>query len=463
MKLAITFHFAIICSAAATARYAQNQDLEERQLIGDVVGPVVSPITNGLLLTLHNAVVAGDAGKVLDVLHRLKPAGRPKTVEEASSILRAIATSSPPSLVEYIAQLLVNGLFFGSIDDLFSYANGLFSEDSRSNHSNPDPPTPVYPKVDDCDAPYSSSESDLRSAIFIPSGFSYGIKPPVVLFPGTASTGYASFIGSFIPLLSGSEWADPVWVNVPDMLVEDAQVNAEYAAYALNYIASLTRRNVSMIAWSQGNINTQWAFKYWRSTRNITNNHVAISADYKGTVAANILNPSGLVNVPSVVQQQSGSDFIRTLRANGGDSAYVPTTSVYSGFLDMIVQPQSGSGASALLLDERGVGVTNAEVQAICRGLPGGSLYTHESMLLNPLLLALARDALTNDGPGKVSRLNLKEVCSTHLSPGLGLSELLITESTLIIAGIKLLSHAPKVSKEPAIQKYSTIALERCS
>lgn len=320
----------------------------------------------------------------------------------------------------------------------------------------------MYPKAGGCDAPYSVSESSLRSAIFIPETFTYGAKPPVVLFPGTGLTGYVSFRGNFIPLLTGVEWADPVWVNVPGLLLEDVQVNAEYAAYALNYIASLTSRNVSIIAWSQGNIDSQWAFKHWPSTRRTTSDHVAISADYKGTVIANVADMSGITNDASLVQQEAGSDLLATLRSNGGDSGYVPTTSVYSGFLDEIVQPQSGPGASAFLLDARGVGVTNAEAQVVCRGQPGGGFYSHGGLLASSLAIALAKDALTNEGPGEVSRLDLADVCGAYLAPGLGLREFLVTGEAVIIGLLASVLHLPKVAVEPRIKEYAT-RVDNCS
>lgn len=238
-------------------------------------------------------------------------------------------------------------------------------------------------------------------------------------------------------------------------MLDDAQVNAEYAAYAINYISCITKSNVSIIAWSQGNIDTQWAFKYWPSTRKVTSDHIAISADYKGTVLANVIDISGITNDASVVQQEANSNFIQTLRSDDGDSAYVPTTSIYSSFFDEIVQPQSGTGASAFILDKRGVGASNYEPQVICRGQPGGGFYSHESLLASSLAFSLAKDALTNVGPGKTTRLNLEQVCGMYLAPGLGLREFLITEEAAIIAILAILLHMPKVTAEPPIKEYT--------
>ncbi|KAH7259131.1 uncharacterized protein BKA55DRAFT_638931 [Fusarium redolens] len=455
------------CGLAAPyhATGSSGAGIERRQALNGLFNGVDNALAvtvSGLLDELGDALNKGDREKTLDKLQKLKSTRKPKSVGDASSIIEKVAKSKPNNTVEYSARLIANGIVSGSTDDLLSYAKGLGSEENGNNNQNPDPPKSVYPKAASCDAPYTVAEEKLRSAVFIPDTFTYGKKLPVILFPGTGSTGYTAFRGSFIPLLTSVDWADPVWVNVPELLLGDAQVNAEYAAYALNYIASISRRSVAIIGWSQGNIDTQWAFKYWPSTRKVTTDHVAISADYKGTILANFVDLSGITNTPSVVQQEAGSDFINALRSDGGDSGYVPTTSLYSSFLDEIVQPQEGTGASAYLLDERNVGVTNAEVQKVCAGKPGGSFYTHESMLINPLSFALAKDALTHDGPGKISRLDLGTVCASSLAPGLGLEDLLITENAIVIAGISLVTYLPKVKQEPAIKDYALKAAGTC-
>ena len=162
-----------------------------------------------------------------------------------------------------------------------------------------------------------------------------------------------------------------------------------------------------------------------------------------------------LIKNAGVLQQEYNSKYITTLRSNGGDSAYVPTTTVYSGLFDEIVEPQQGTGASAFLNDARGVGVTNNEVQLVCPGQPAGSFYTHEGILYNPIGFALAKDALSHTGPGRVSRLTLNSICPLYLSPGLNLADLLLTENSILIAATAILVYPDKTTVEPPIKsKY---------
>lgn len=56
--------------------------------------------------------------------------------------------------------------------------------------------------------------------------FTFGQKPPVVLVPGTGSKGCETYSSNFIKLFQGVAYADPVWLNIPGFLLDDAQNNA---------------------------------------------------------------------------------------------------------------------------------------------------------------------------------------------------------------------------------------------
>ncbi|GAB7361116.1 hypothetical protein MBLNU230_g1152t2 [Neophaeotheca triangularis] len=471
-------------SAAPAPKQTLEEDtIQERQLLGGLLNGVTSTVDD--LLNGANAVVSGAVGTieavangnagqddpygtVLDALRPIDRDASPDSVEDAFDGLQKLLTADPPpsNLYGTIGNLVAAGLSPQNIEDNLRFVEGALTGENSVNNNNPRNPSPrAFPKASSRDAPYSLSESQLRSAIHIPSTFQYGrngAPQPAILVPGTGNTGYATFIGNYIPLLQGSQIADPVWLNIPSFLLQDSQLSGEYVAYAINYIYGISnRRKVAVIGWSQGNINSQWAFKYWPSTRSRTTDLIAFSADYHGTTVANLVAAPGAPLPPSVLQQQRNSNYITTLRRNGGDSAYVPTTNVYSSFLDEIVQPQAGTGASAFLLQNNGVQATNTEVQRVCPQQPAGLFYTHEGVLYNPIGFELLKDALAHSGPGRVDRIDLQSVCNLLLTSGLSATNLLQTENAIVVAGLAIVVYEPKVVTEPRIKGEKSCRLLR--
>jgi len=160
--------------------------------------------------------------------------------------------------VANVLGLALNGL---TTNDLQEVVGGEGPLENSGDNINPINPTPaVYPKKDKGDAPYSVAEKTLKSAIYIPSNFTYGKVPPVLLIPGTAGTSGANFAPNFGKLFTGSDYADPVYVNIPGNNLADIQVEAEFVAYAINYISGISNnKNVSLLSWSAGSVDGQWA------------------------------------------------------------------------------------------------------------------------------------------------------------------------------------------------------------
>jgi hypothetical protein len=379
----------------------------------------------------------------------------PANIPDVLATVSSVFASTPTNLIESILELIPAGI---PIDEVVTLHTAAIAPENSETNVNPPPPDTIYPQRSPQDVPYDLSEKALRQVIYIPDTFTYGQKPPVILAPGTGNTGFQTFAGNYIPLLTDVPYADPVWLNIPGQLLGDAQNHAEYVAYAVNYIASVTSQNVTVISWSQGGIDAQWAFKYWPSTRGVTTQLIANSPDYHGSVVANLLCPGfpQLPCSPAAFQQEYNSAFIATLRANGGDSAIVPTTNIYSS-ADEIVEPQSPlTGASGYLLDNCNIGVTNVLVQDACGGRgPAGTFYTHEGVLYNPLGYALTVDALQNKRPGQLSNIDLDTVCAQIVSPGLDLIDVLTTEEAAVIAVVSVVLYLPKQFKEPAIKQYA--------
>jgi hypothetical protein len=348
---------------------------------------------------------------------------------------------------------------------------GPYESIGSTDNINPRSPSySIYPSAENSTDPdFTISEAQLRAAIQIPSSFTYGQRPPVILVPGTGGYGGENFQSNIIKALSGSTVGDAVWLNIPGAQLDDAQRNSEYVAYAVNYISGISGdKNVSLISWSQGGLDIQWAFTFWPSIRSKVSDFVPVSPDFHGTTLAKVLCLSagaGTTDLdpcpPSVIQQEYNSVFVSTLRAAGGADAYVPTTTLYSGFFDEIVEPQQGVIASAFIGDARGVGATNVEAQTICFGRVAAGFYGHAGMLYHPLTIALVIDALSHEGPGDLGRLDLNEVCSNYVAPELTVADAVDTAAQIVTAAIRLLAYQPRLTEEPTLMPYAMAVSER--
>jgi len=431
---------------ALTAALPSPSQPEKRGLIGGVVSALGSEATD----------LASVALAVVDAIETVVPTTTISSFADATAALSsnlAVATN----LIDSVPGLIEAGFDPSDISTIVNGFEGAYNGPSPYNVRSPKL-GPVYPQRDPDDAPYTIDEDDLRSAIYVPDPFTYGRRPPVVLIPGIGFPGGTSFSYTLGALLANVTFADPVWLNIPNNSLADSQVTAEYVAYAINYVAGIAKSNVTVISFSQGALDAQWAFKYWPSTVNSTKALVALSPGYQGTVLAPVICPYGNLDVygctPAVLQQFPNSSYISTLLEDGGDSAYVPTTNIRSA-TDQLVQPQSGSHPSGVLSDARGVGVSNILVQDTCSGAPAGLLVTHEGMIYNSLAYALIEDVLTYNSTGSVDRLDLEKVCADLVAPGLSLNDLIATEATFALFVQNFLSYLPRTIMEPALANYT--------
>lgn len=306
---------------------------------------------------------------------------------------------------------------------------------------------PIYPKKCPKDAPYSLSKDALQSAIEIPTAFTHGKKHPIIIVPGTAATTNDMFANNLFKLLAGdpSFANDFVWINNPTLSRGDAQVNAEYVAYAINYISGISgNSNVSVIAWSQGTSNTQWSLKYWPSTREAVSDFIALSPEFHGSYVSDLICDA-VGCPPGFFQHKYESNYIAALRSNNGDSAYVPTTSIWSS---------TDPGTSGEMLDVLGVGVTNNVVQTLCPDEPAGSAYTHEGILFNPLTWALVKNALSHAGPGSLTTAQLKSLCAEYAPAVLDATDVRTTLSVSVVQEYNIFAYPDQVTVEPKLKSY---------
>lgn len=186
----------------------------------------------------------------------------PSSVDDAKAKLMAICGDGkkPSSIFDFAASLVTSGLVTDSVAAIANEVLGVLTGENSHDNDNPEPPTTIYPQKGASDASYTLDEATLRAAIFMPDDFDAKDKAgqqPIVLLPGTGNTGFITFQGNYIKLLQADSRFNPMWVNIPGYLLDDAQTNAEYAAYAINYVGAMTGKKLGVIAWSQGNIDAR--------------------------------------------------------------------------------------------------------------------------------------------------------------------------------------------------------------
>lgn len=436
----------------------------EPQFLGGLVGGLVGPVG-----TLTTTAVQALNSTLAQLLYP-KPTSSPKTTNDVLNYLqKRYQNKDKTGYISNGIDYALNGILT-TLTGAQGFRGATIAQGSQGINSftnnNPAPPKTIYPRAATSDPKFSLSESALRSAIYIPATFKASNAPnPVLLVPGTGAFGGVTYEGNFAKILQANpSIGQPLWLNVPNALLMDAQLNAEYVTYAINYVNAITGKKVNVIAWSQGNVDTQWSLKYFPSTRTTAKQLISISPDFHGTVLANLIDIGTDVAdiypmAESILQQEYNSNFITQLRKTNGDSAYIPTTTFYSALFDEIVQPQADPNASAFINDARKVGVSNNEIQAVCGAAPAGIFGTHESLLFNGFVITLALQALTKGRAVQASEIDLTTACQSAVYPGLALVDVLETEALIPFAGINILEYigAGRGSfDEPALKAYAT-------
>jgi hypothetical protein len=234
---------------------------------GDIITVTSSVLSNTVNFLLPNIDPHASPDTILSQLQGIVPGPSPTDPAQAMAVVAKIwASPTPTNAYAVAAEYIAQGLSLRNVADIVRDVEGYLDGSNSDQNYNPrEPAIPVYPRAGPDDAPYDVPEAQLRAAIHIPDTFRYGAPgapPPVILFPPTTTTAYEAYVGQFIPLLTGSNVGDPVWVNIPGQNQGDIQTNIEYVAYAINYIYGISnQRPMGIIGFSQGGLDAQWAFK----------------------------------------------------------------------------------------------------------------------------------------------------------------------------------------------------------
>lgn len=96
------------------------------------------------------------------------------------------------------------------------------------------------------DPSYTLSPTQLASVLTCQTGTPSSQTNPILLVPGTGTTGPQSFDSNWIPL-SASLGYTPCWISPPPYMLNDTQLNAEYIVYAVHTLSSGTGSPVPVL------------------------------------------------------------------------------------------------------------------------------------------------------------------------------------------------------------------------
>ena len=184
-----------------------------------------------------------------------------------------------------------------------------------ANAPAPSPTTRVYNLPID-PVKYTPTEQQFLQSLGFPQGINCA-KNLVLFVPGTGvAITAAAFEGMQKSLKQelGSDNVDFITVNLPNQSNGPIDIAAQYVAYAINYSYLYLGRKPTVVVWSQGSIDTQWAFKYWPSTRQTARNAVYESGDLKGTIEATFLCSTG----STFTDPNNGAELAREFTLDGG-------------------------------------------------------------------------------------------------------------------------------------------------
>ncbi|GAA6036398.1 hypothetical protein JCM8097_001701 [Rhodosporidiobolus ruineniae] len=294
---------------------------------------------------------------------------------------------------------------------------------------------------------YSLPCTTYSSSLVCPNGLQGKSNGVVLLVHGTGSTGVETWgNGPYLKLLP-DEGFDVCYINLPSRALSDIQTSAEYFAYNLAYLASKSATGkVGVVTHSQGALVAQWGFLYWPSIRSKTSTFVPVAGDFHGTIEAipvcAVLGLLGGCN-PSVFQQTVASNFLDALNVRG-DSALVPTTSIYTAY-DDVIQPELIAPTSRL---------NGAEVVRLQDKCGDAYIIEHFGIPFSSYAYYLALDALQHQSTADVQRVP-KTACAwllddyllDNFNRGPAVLGQFVADAAAVVLGVKSQS-------EPSLRSY---------
>ena len=290
--------------------------------------------------------------------------------------------------------------------------------------------------------PFDVSTAKLMASLEC-SPFHHPEHEAVLLVHGTSVTADENWAWNYELALpaAGFDWCT---VQIPDYELEDIQLSAEYAVYAIRQVAQRSGHKIAVIGLSQGPLEPRWALRWWPDTRQLVDRFISMAGTNHGAAFG---DADCVYECPAGLWQQTHyrqSNFLKALNTPRETERGIAYTSVYS-LTDDIIQPAAPDPTAAI------EGAANIAVQDICPGRYVG----HVQSAWDAAYYAVVIDALTHSGPAdpaRVDRSYCNQQAMPKVDPVVGWQN---TANVYLIAGQRQTPY-PKTTTEPALRDYVT-------
>lgn len=283
-------------------------------------------------------------------------------------------------------------------------------------------------------------------------------REPVLLSAGTSVTPEQNFSWNYAKAFTAQHryWCA---VTMPHNTYGDIQVAGEYMVHAIRTMHRRTDRRVAVVGHSQGGMNPRWALRFWPDTRRMVADVVGMAPSNHGTTALPSCVPGVTTCTPAVWQQQANSRFLAALNSRAETFRGISYTVIYS-HTDEVVTPNTSAANSSSALRTGDGRITNVATQDIC----ATDVYEHLLVgTIDPTAYALVMDAITHDGPARVSRVgtaSCSELYMPYVDPASLDTYLQALQAVPGVLSTPLpfvnLVGAPMVGAEPRLRCYTT-------
>jgi len=265
----------------------------------------------------------------------------------------------------------------------------------------------------------------------------------VLLVHGTSVTADENWAWNYELALpaAGFDWCT---VQIPDYELEDVQLSAEYAVYAIRQVAQRSGHKIGVVGLSQGPLEPRWALRWWPDTRQLVSRFISMAGTNHGAAFG---DADCVYECPPAIWQQTHyrqSNFLRALNTPRETQPGIAYTSVYS-LTDDIIQPAAPDPTAAI------AGAANIAVQDICPGRYVG----HVQSAWDAAYYAVVIDALTHAGPADPARVD-RSYCNQQAMPKVDpVTGWENTANVYLVAGQRQTPY-PKTTSEPPLRDYVT-------